>query len=122
MYGVSFENNSTIEDLIEKMQYKMCERDNKIYQTEFKRFFLELLYFYWNLSDDNEIVLKLEKSFGMSLAQYSAHVAKSTITIELIQKIIDILRKDLNFVIKSKALVNNTKTLFEVEFEIYLIK
>lgn len=112
------QNNTGWEE-IEKMSTRMTEAQNIIFMREFKRFFLELLYFYWNLSDENPIIRKLENSFKMSLAQYSAYIAKTPMTIETMQKIVDILRNDLKIMIKSNAFINNGE--FTVEFEIFLI-
>jgi hypothetical protein len=112
-------NNSSDWETIEKMSTRMTESQNKIFMREFKRFFLELLYFYWNLSDGNPIIRKLENSFKMSLAQYSSHIAKTPMTVETMQRIVDILRNDLKITIKSNAFIN--KGEFTVEFEIFLI-
>jgi hypothetical protein len=112
-------DNSSDWETIEKMSTRMTESQNKIFMREFKRFFLELLYFYWNLSDGNPIIRKLENSFKMSLAQYSAYIAKTPMTIETMQKIVDILRNELKIMIKSNAFMNNGE--FTVEFEIFLI-
>ena len=112
-------DNSSDWETIEKMSTRMTESQNKIFMREFKRFFLELLYFYWNLSDGNPIIRKLENSFKMSLAQYSSHIAKTPMTVETMQRIVDILRNDLKIMIKSNAFMN--KGEFTVEFELFLI-
>jgi len=106
-------------DLIE-MTYNMTESQNRIYRREFKRYFLEDLYFYWNLSEGNKIINKLEKSFGLTLARYSAVVSKKEMNVDLMRKIVETYRTELNIMIKANISVDVDGQL-KVEFEQYLL-
>lgn len=104
------------------MQYKMTVSENKIYLRCFKKFFLELLYFYWQLSPDNPVYIKLERAFKMSFEEYSSYISKKDMSFELMQELVDFIRDNLKMVVKSKVAVDTTKLKdISVEFELFSI-
>lgn len=109
-----------LQDIVDKMSRAMSESQNRIFMREFKKFFLELLYFYWSLSNDNPIIEKLEKSFKMTIPQYSSYIAKTPMSLAIMQQIVDILRHDLGIVVKSNVVLKSSGE-FLVEFDLYLI-
>ena len=87
-----------------------------IYLFEFKKYFLNDLYFYWQLSTDNPLISKLEKSFGFNIKSFSAITANRAMTLAEVERIQLIYRQVLGIVFHStvdkyKSIVNFEKFL-----------
>lgn len=103
------------------MGYKMSHSEHVQYLNKFKKFYLELLYFYWQLSDDNPYIKQLEYKTGMSLSVYSRTIARQEMTIPLMQDCVDIIRGVLGLAIKSEVTVVQPRVI-EVTFNLFLIR
>jgi len=103
------------------MAYRMSDFENEQYLQQFKKFFLELLYWYWQLSDDNPFFRKFRNSTGMSISDYSRHIAKQKMTIVIMQECVNVLRDVFDMAIKSEVTVVQPRVI-EVSFNLFLTK
>jgi len=96
----------------------MSYGENVKYRHLFKKYYLELLYFYWQLSDDSVVVRSLEEAFGMSMREYSKSISEKEMDLEIMHEASSIIRTTLGLELRS---IIDKSNGFNVKFQLFVI-
>jgi len=96
------------------MNNRMSDKENMIYLNSFKLFFLDELYFYWQLSPTNIIYKNIESFFECSFKKISKLISNTNMSLSMMTKIVKMYAVILN--IRIESIVSRKDDVFKVFF------